>query len=227
VISLAVCCLAKFGKSLTGHPFIVHNTGASVLPKELTKDVTKELPKDLVKLRPSIDEYDRIDYKLLSTEYKIWVKDHALHETLAGDGKIEAYEVYKRKNADEVVCLVRFGKSLNGHPGIVHGGITSLVFDNTFGWLFISLKYPSAVTANLNINYRNPIFAETSAILTARMIRRDGRKLYMEAKLCDTKGKLLAESTTLFITIKQNFKTSIYKLVQSLKSFFSSAELKK
>lgn len=97
-----------------------------------------------------------------------------------------------------------------------------MVFDNTFGWLFISLKYPSAVTANLNINYRSPIFADTSAILTARMIKRDGRKLYMEAKLCDVDGKLLAESTTLFITIKQNFQTFIFKLVHMMKKIISS-----
>lgn len=89
VISLAVCCLAKLDS--LNHPsnFIHNNNGAIVL--------LKELPKDLIKLRPSVDEYDRIDQKLLSTEYKIWVKDHALHETLAGKGKVETYEVYKRR----------------------------------------------------------------------------------------------------------------------------------
>ena len=78
----------------------------------------------------------------------------ALHDTLQGNGMIEAYEVYKKKDSQEVICFVRFGNRLNGHPGVVHGGILSLAVDNSFGWLFISQKFGPAFTANLNINFR-------------------------------------------------------------------------
>lgn len=98
--------------------------------------------------------FERLDVRLLESDHRQWVNNHALHETLKGDGKVEAYEVYRKKDSDEVVCLVIFGESLNGYPKIVHGGITALIFDNTYGWLFMALQKPPAVTANLSVNYR-------------------------------------------------------------------------
>jgi len=152
--------------------------------------------------RPNKDEYDRLDTLLLTNEYKNFTKNHALHESLKGNGKIEAYEIYKKKDSDEIKCIIKFGESLNGHPGIVHGGISALLIDNTFGWLFMSLKLPSAFTANLNINYRSPVYPNTIGILNAYMIKVEGRKMYMEAKMEDINGKELVNATTLFIAMK-------------------------
>jgi acyl-coenzyme A thioesterase PaaI-like protein len=38
--------------------------------------------------------------------------------------------------ASTEVCVadVRIGEKLNGHDNIVHGGIISLMLDDTFGW---------------------------------------------------------------------------------------------
>ena len=30
--------------------------------------------------------------------------------------------------------MATFGDDCVGHPGVVHGGVTSLLFDNTLGW---------------------------------------------------------------------------------------------
>ena len=163
-------------------------------------------------LRPNNNEYDRIDTLLLTNEYKNFTKDHAIHDTLNGLKKIEVYEIYKKKDADEIKCIIKFGESLNGHKGIVHGGISSLVIDNTFGWLFMSCinggilslnGLPSAFTANLNINYRSPVYANTIVVLTANLIKVDGRKLFMDATMEDCEGKQLVNATTLFITMKK------------------------
>jgi hypothetical protein len=102
------------------------------------------------KYRPSAEEYERIDW----TTYTKFVTDHALHDTLYGDKKVEVYEVYKHKTNSEVVCILKFGSSINGYPGIVHGGITALALDNSYGMLFFSMGLPPAFTANLDINYR-------------------------------------------------------------------------
>jgi acyl-coenzyme A thioesterase PaaI-like protein len=80
--------------------------------------------------------------------------DSAVHDTLQGQGLIEEYQVYRKDDDAEITCIVRFGNKLNGHPGIVHGGIISTTIDNTFGWLFIALNYPSAFTANMSVNFR-------------------------------------------------------------------------
>jgi len=91
---------------------------------------------------------------------------------------------------------------MNGHPNFVHGGITSLVFDNTFGWLFFGLDLPLAVTANLNVNYRAPLPMNTTCILQSKLIRREGRKMFMEATMHDLHGNKIADSTSLFISLR-------------------------
>jgi len=84
----------------------------------------------------------------------------------------------------------------------VHGGITSLVFDNTFGWLFFSLNLPLAVTANLNVNYRAPLPMNTTCVLQCKLVRMEGRKMFMEATMHDLHGTKIADSTSLFIALR-------------------------
>ena len=91
------------------------------------------------------------DILRLSPEYFL---GSAVHDTLNGLGLIEDYRVYRKEDHDEISCIVRFGDRLNGHPGIVHGGIIATALDNTFGWLFTALKYPPSFTANLSLNFR-------------------------------------------------------------------------
>jgi len=107
-----------------------------------------------IQFRPS-NEYTRIDEIVLSSDYVDIVANHAIHDTLNGPSKVEVYEIFKHETLPSIYSVIKFGNALNGHPGIVHGGITSLLFDNTFGWLFYSLKIAKSVTANLNINYRS------------------------------------------------------------------------
>jgi acyl-coenzyme A thioesterase PaaI-like protein len=151
--------------------------------------------------------YERVDDKMFRTpKLQKFVKDHALHETLKGDKLVERYEIYRKKGADEIMAIVRFGQSLNGHPTIVHGGITSLVFDNSYGWLFFCLKKPASVTANLVVNYRAPLKQNTTAILKAKLTGEKGRKLFMDATLhepfADGSEQLIADSNTLFIKMR-------------------------
>jgi acyl-coenzyme A thioesterase PaaI-like protein len=175
---------------------------------------------DIVNIDSS--QYERIDLEYMKLEkFRMFQKGNALHDTLSGNSMLERYEIYKKlpeslsssseakadggerdDSCDEIVAVVRFGNMINGHPSVVHGGITSLVFDNTFGWLFFSLNLPLAVTANLNINYRSPLPMNTTCILKARLERLEGRKMFMNATLHDLHGKRIADSTSLFIALK-------------------------
>ena len=96
-------------------------------------------------------EYDLID-DLHGDQVKY--PDHALHDTLNGSGLVESYVVYRKRDDDEIRCLIKLGGQLNGYPGVVHGGITALLFDNSFGAAFIVLNKPHGVTANLTVNYK-------------------------------------------------------------------------
>ena len=73
---------------------------------------TEEL-KELEILRPSLEHYNRIDLTYLP-QYD----NHVIHETLNGKSKIEAYEIYKHIENDEILCVIKFGNKINGHKGI-------------------------------------------------------------------------------------------------------------
>jgi hypothetical protein len=117
--------------------------------------VAEDKHRELETFRPYPDEgFVRVD-TLLESSHIEYLRSNAVHDTLRGESLIEAYEVYHNETTGDIRCIVQFGNALNGHRGIVHGGITALVFDNTFGWLFFMQRdVPAAFTANLSLNYR-------------------------------------------------------------------------
>ena len=76
------------------------------------------------------------------------------------------------------------------------------------------LNKPPAVTANLNINFRAPLNQNTTTILRAKMVKEEGRKMFMEATLHEPAAegkeeKKVADSNTLFVKMKLDWKKRI------------------
>ena len=121
-------------------------------------------------------------------------------------GLIERYVVYRRVNTQEtsskevLVVVIKFGTNLNGHQGIVHGGVISLVLDDAMGFAYEAIGIPVAFTANLSVNYRRPLPAGASTVLRVCHTKTDGRKIYFEGQLTDPDGSVLyAEGTSLYV----------------------------
>jgi acyl-coenzyme A thioesterase PaaI-like protein len=112
------------------------------------------------------------------------------------------------KSADDnnvVVAFVTFGDRLNGHKGIVHGGILSLVVDDLCGFAFEAIDVPHAVTANLNLDYRAPVPANTTMKIAIQLDKREGRKLYWTVQMTSLDGAVLyVEATSLYIIPRSN-----------------------
>lgn len=117
---------------------------------------------------------------------------HAIFGALCKPGYIERYKTYIRVPvstaitgtcngaASKEVCVadMRIGKNLNGHDGIVHGGIISLMIDGSLGWAFEAISlgkgseygnydsdFSMVVTANLTIDYRAPLPTGTDVVI--------------------------------------------------------------
>lgn len=123
------------------------------------------------------------------------------------------------KNENVVIANIKFGNNLNGHIGIVHGGIIGLLFDDVCGFAFHALGVQHAVTANLNVNFRKPVMANSEVCLSVQLdsTKTEGRKLYFNVQMTsnnnnnntlqddddddnDDKNKILyAEATCLYI----------------------------
>lgn len=140
-------------------------------------------------------------------------------EAGAGGGDVDVDDEYGDADAKMEVAVadMRVGRRLDGHGGVVHGGIACLLFDDAMGWGFEALvlsererrgedggDIPVVVTANLNVDFRHPLPADSDAVLRVYHDRTDRRKLFMSARLESRDGKVLnSKATSLFIVLKQ------------------------
>jgi acyl-coenzyme A thioesterase PaaI-like protein len=101
---------------------------------------------------------------------------------------------YLDSASPDVIAVVTFGSNLDGHTEIVHGGILALMIDDVLGFGYnaillqefeLSMENSSqtsssipetfdpnvvAVTANLNIDFRAPVPANTTVIVEATLV---------------------------------------------------------
>lgn len=131
--------------------------GASIITAFAVKAIDETVTDSNViaaisKHRPDPNEYEKLSFVINDKTFT--PENHALHDSLGGPAKVEGHEMYKKRDGSEIMGVIKLGTAINGYPGIVHGGITALLFDDTFGWLFMAMQLPPSVTANLNINYR-------------------------------------------------------------------------
>eukprot|EP00547_Thalassionema_nitzschioides_P004325 CAMPEP_0194223580 /NCGR_PEP_ID=MMETSP0156-20130528/35485_1 /TAXON_ID=33649 /ORGANISM="Thalassionema nitzschioides, Strain L26-B" /LENGTH=135 /DNA_ID=CAMNT_0038954789 /DNA_START=213 /DNA_END=616 /DNA_ORIENTATION=- len=124
-------------------------------------------------------------------------KSHAIFGHLLKADYIEKYEVYKRINevgmeSPELILVnVQLGSQLDGHEGVIHGGILSLLFDDAMGFAFTAMGIKVAFTANLNVDYRAPVLANSKVVIRVRLSKQEGRKLFFSAQMTNPDSSLL------------------------------------
>ena len=139
----------------------------------------------------------------------------------------------QQQQQQEIIAVdIKIGNKLNGHDGIVHGGVISLLFDEAIGCACECVRRAiatqcqdhraelPAVTAYLNVDYHSPLVAESEAVLRvyhdsdeSKIIGR--RKMNFMAKLessntnnnnsnSNERSIIYAEARSLFILMKSN-----------------------
>ena len=89
-----------------------------------------------------------------------------------------------------------------GAPGLAHGGLLSLAFDEALGKLMWLLRLP-AVTARLETDFLAPVPIGTTLFISARITGVQGRKVYSEAqgRINGPDGVLAVRAASLFIVV--------------------------
>lgn len=89
-----------------------------------------------------------------------------------------------------------------GAPGIAHGGILSLAFDESLGATNWLVRAP-AVTAHLEVSYRLPVPVGTLVYIEATMQAISGRKIWStaEGRLNSPDGPLAVEAGSLYMQV--------------------------
>lgn len=93
------------------------------------------------------------------------------------------------------------GADCQGSSGILHGGITALVFDEAMGKLN-RLNGGRAVTAELQVEYLRPIAADEEITVEASEVSREGRNLHQQAEIRNRAGAVLARARARFVTLR-------------------------
>ena len=100
---------------------------------------------------------------------------------------------------DEVAASVTFGPACGGPPGRAHGGVVCGVFDDVTGFAVNHFVRELAFTGELTVRYVAPVPLDTRLQISARLDRREGRKLYLTEELT-ADGAVLARCTATCIT---------------------------
>jgi acyl-coenzyme A thioesterase PaaI-like protein len=103
---------------------------------------------------------------------------------------------------------VEFGKSFEGAPGIVHGGFLAALLDEVMG-VVTSYSGDPGMTSEYTLRYRRPTPIKLPLRFEARFDRREGRKIFVSARLWadDTltvtaSGMFIAVDPSLFADFK-------------------------
>jgi acyl-coenzyme A thioesterase PaaI-like protein len=89
-----------------------------------------------------------------------------------------------------------------GAPGLAHGGLLSLAFDEALGKLMWLLRAP-AVTARLETDFLRPVPIGTTLHISARITGQVGRKVYSvaEGRLNTPDGEIAVRAASLFVIV--------------------------
>jgi acyl-coenzyme A thioesterase PaaI-like protein len=89
-----------------------------------------------------------------------------------------------------------------GAPGLAHGGLLSLAFDEALGKLMWLIRAP-AVTARLETDFMLPVPVGSKLFITAEITGQSGRKVYAEAQghLESFDGPIAVKASSLYIIV--------------------------
>jgi thioesterase superfamily protein 4 len=120
----------------------------------------------------------------------------------------------------EVFTFFELGNGVNGFPNISHGGFVATLLDEEMGILLTVNQQHlnkqtgrddeiTSMTAYLNIRYLAPVRTPGIVMGTAKVVKSEGRKLYVRAALEDENRKELAVAECLFIKAKSDPRANI------------------
>jgi acyl-coenzyme A thioesterase PaaI-like protein len=108
---------------------------------------------------------------------------------------------------------VWFGPLCEGPPGSAHGGSVAAVLDEAMGQSSWIAGYP-VVAAKIEVNFRLPVPLGSLLWLEASITEVQGRKVFIIGKLRTPDGKVLADSSGLFVILNEDQQLKVIKKVK-------------
>ncbi|KAI8623154.1 HotDog domain-containing protein [Xylariaceae sp. FL1651] len=158
-----------------------------------------------------LQEHDIIPWiPRLWQSHKFPIDDHLWRNTLNNANAITAFLLFYRQLSqpgqlvEEVKAFVSLEWGVGGYPGLAHGGITTVIFDEILGLharLNRELKAIAGVymTGYLNTSFVKPVKIPSTVLVISRIVKLESRKLWMTGEIQDAEETVLAKAECLFI----------------------------
>ena len=111
--------------------------------------------------------------------------------------------VFEHSQKDRLTSQVTFSKEHQGFKGIVHGGMLAVALDD----LMVNLAWREnyhAVTAELTLRIKKPALVGEVLSLSARIIKKDSKIVYLESEAVNAKGEAVATAKASCMILKEN-----------------------
>jgi acyl-coenzyme A thioesterase PaaI-like protein len=105
-------------------------------------------------------------------------------------------------NAMDITAEFVVSENHQGAPGLAHGGLLSLAFDEALGKLMWLLRAP-AVTARLETDFLKPVPMGSTLYITAEITGQVSRKVYCSAvgRLNSPDGEIVVRAAALYVIV--------------------------
>ncbi|MBP6084124.1 MAG: PaaI family thioesterase [Candidatus Planktophila sp.] len=130
-------------------------------------------------------------------------------------------------NAMDITAEFVVSENHQGAPGLAHGGLLSLAFDEALGKLMWLLRAP-AVTARLETDFLKPVPMGSKLFITAEITGQVSRKVYCSAigRLNSPDGEIAVRAAALFVIVPmshflQNAPAEYLEVIAKTPEFFA------
>lgn len=156
---------------------------------------------DAEELAAAADAVEALAARLATAPVTTRVHDSPYHpmSLVGGPAHPIAPQLHTTPTDDGVAGTVVLGAAYEGGPGLVHGGVLSLLIDHAMGQALFTAGY-SAMTVSLEVRYRAPTPLDAPLAVRAGLERMEGRKLFVAASV-SVGGRLTAEAHGVFIQL--------------------------
>lgn len=90
-----------------------------------------------------------------------------------------------------------------GWGRIMHGGFHGLLLDEAMGWAsFALINENSFVTKEMTLKYYRPVYVDKPITIYGHVVQKTEREIHVRREIRDDSGKLLTESTAIYLKLK-------------------------
>lgn len=110
----------------------------------------------------------------------------------------------------EVKVLVTLGNLVAGYGGMSHGGVVASLMDEALSLIHPGSRWRAykdgvvpVVTGYLTTRYLRPVRLPGTYLITVWLVKREGRKIFVEGVMQDEHGEKVAGADALFIELRE------------------------